>query len=234
MNFRPLSFCRAEAMTTFQRQLENREQVLEGAADIAVMVVHKLTIKSAGPLARQWLVRYFPGREGNRSDDQLPEPIARWLRFRQTTLNRKHSEVGPGGPLTIQSPDGQLSIRLIETQGEESMLLLSHERGGDHPELLERLGLMRREADETYDTDDSLSGYQYNIYNYVCAPIYGEIDIQGSRDNEVIAFFGGNCEAAQSSPSAPKSSGLNEGVCFLATSKIFASGLAQLPSPTPP
>src|SRR5208282_1674588 len=89
----------------------------------------------------------FPGREGNRSDDQLPEPIARWLRFRQTTLNRKHSEVGPGRPLTIQSPDGQLSIRLIETQGEESMLLLSHERGGDHPELLERLGLTRREAE---------------------------------------------------------------------------------------
>jgi DNA-binding CsgD family transcriptional regulator len=137
----------AEAMTTFQRQLENREQALESAAAMAVMVVHQLTIKSAGPRARQWLAGYFPRREGNRSDDQLPEPIARWLRFRKTTLNRKDSEARPLAPLAIQSPDGQLSIRLIETQGEESTLLLTHERGGDHPELLEQLGLTRREAE---------------------------------------------------------------------------------------
>jgi DNA-binding CsgD family transcriptional regulator len=137
----------AEAMTTFQHQLENRERALESAADMAVMVVHKLTIKSAGPRVREWLARYFAGREGNRSDDQLPEPIARWLRFRKTPLNRKDSEARPLAPLNFQSPDGQLSIRLIETQGEQSMLLLTHDRGGDHPELLERLGLTRREAE---------------------------------------------------------------------------------------
>jgi DNA-binding CsgD family transcriptional regulator len=77
----------------------------------------------------------------------LPDLIARWLSYWQAALNRKHSEVRPCAPLTIESPDGQLNVRLIETRSEQSMLLLTRELRSDHPELLERLGLTRREAE---------------------------------------------------------------------------------------
>jgi DNA-binding CsgD family transcriptional regulator len=137
----------ADAMTAFQRQLESREQSLEGTANMAVVVVDNLTIRNASPLARRWLATYFPGRDGARSNDQLPDLIARWLRYWQAAFNRKHFDVRPRAPLTVESPDGQLNVRLMETRGEQSMLLLTREPGGDHPELLERLGLTRRESE---------------------------------------------------------------------------------------
>jgi len=137
----------ADAMTTFQRQLEFREQSLEGSANMAVVVVDNLTIENASPLARRWLATYFPGRDGSRSNDQLPDLIARWLGYWHAAFNRKHSEVRPCAPLTIESPDGQLNVRLMETRGEQSILLLTREPTGDDPELLERLGLTRREAE---------------------------------------------------------------------------------------
>ena len=133
----------ANAMT----QLEHREQSLERSANMAAVVVHNLTIENAGPLARRWLATYFPGRNGDRSNDQLPDRIARWLRYWQAVFHRKHSELRPCAPLTIEAPDGQLNVRLIETHGDQSMLLLTRELRGDHSERLEQLGLTRREAE---------------------------------------------------------------------------------------
>ena len=42
---------------------------------------------------------------------------------------------------------------------------------------------------ETYGGDDSLSAFNVNLYDNSCVPVYGEIDIEGSRDSEVIAFM---------------------------------------------
>jgi DNA-binding CsgD family transcriptional regulator len=137
----------ADAMTAFQRQHEVREQALEGAANMAMVVVHHLTIESASPLARRWLATYFPGHDGSRSNDQLPELIARWLRHHQIAFDRNDVEVQPSALLSIESPDGQLSVRLIETRDGQSTLLLTRDLRGDHPELLEQLGLTRREAE---------------------------------------------------------------------------------------
>jgi DNA-binding CsgD family transcriptional regulator len=141
------AYLNADAMTSFQRQLETREQALEGAANMAMIEVDHLTISNASPAARRWLAEYFPGRDGARSNDQLPELVARWLQYCRTALNRELNEVKPNAPLSIESPDGQLSVRLLETRDGQSMLLLTRELRGDHPELLERLGLTCREAE---------------------------------------------------------------------------------------
>ncbi len=76
----------------------------------------------------------------------------------------------------------------------------------------------------TYDTNDNLTSNDYFAH---CAPVYGEIDIQGSRDDEVIAFFGGNCQNA----TQPPSPGFNQGGCYLANSNVYAAGFGQCSGP---
>ena len=77
---------------------------------------------------------------------------------------------------------------------------------------------------ESFDTDNIVSAGDHFDQ---CAPVFGEIDVEGSRDSEVIAFFGGNCQTAVQPPSP----GFNEGGCYLATSKRYATGFAQCSGP---
>jgi DNA-binding CsgD family transcriptional regulator len=140
------AYANAEAMTSFQSQLEGREQALEEAVNTAVVVVHDLKIKHASRLAIRWLRSFFG--DGMALDDQLPDLLRRWVRFRQASLAAKQSDSKPCSPLTVESDEARLNIRILETSRDgEVVLLLTREVGQDRPESLQRLGLAPREAE---------------------------------------------------------------------------------------
>jgi len=135
----------AGAMTAYQRQLEGRERLLEEQLNAAVVVVRDLAIKHASRLAIRWLSSFF--RDAPTSNDQLPDRLRRWVRFWQDSLDGKQSEHKPCPPLTVESGEGRLNIRMMEaSRNGEVVLLLSHEVS-DYPEALRRLGLARRESE---------------------------------------------------------------------------------------
>ena len=135
----------AGAMTAFQRQLEGREQSLEEQLDTAVVVVHDMAIKHASRLAIGWLSSFF--RDAPASNDQLPDRLRRWVRYWQDSLEGKHSEPKPCTPLTVESGEGRLNIRMLETRPDGDVVLLLSREGCDYPEALRRLGLARRESE---------------------------------------------------------------------------------------
>jgi DNA-binding CsgD family transcriptional regulator len=135
----------AGAMTAFQRQLEGREQSLEEQLDTAVVVIHEMAIKHASPLAIRWLSSFF--RDAPASKDQLPDRLRRWVRFWQDSLDSKQSEPKPCTPLTVESGEGRLNIRMLETRPDGDVVLLLSREDCDYPEGLRRLGLARRESE---------------------------------------------------------------------------------------
>jgi len=135
----------AGAMTAFQRQLEGREQLLEEQLNTAVVVSHEMAIKHASPLAIGWLSSFF--RDAPASKDQLPDRIRRWLRFCQDSVEGKQSEPKPYTPLMVESGEGRLNIRMLETRPDGDVVLLLSREGCDYPEGLQRLGLARRESE---------------------------------------------------------------------------------------
>ena len=141
------AYANADAMTSFQTQLERREQSLEGETNAAVVVVHDLAIKHSSKLATRWLSSFFEDEMGQ--GDKLPERLRRWVRFWQTSLEGRQSEVKPRAPLTVESDQARLNIRMLETsQDGEVVLLLQHQVTRDCPEILQRrLGLGLREAE---------------------------------------------------------------------------------------
>jgi DNA-binding CsgD family transcriptional regulator len=141
------AYANANAMTTFKSQLESREQALEEAVDSAVVVVTGGNIKHASRLALRWLSSFFHDRVT--PNDELPDLLRRWVRFWQTRLESKPSDLKPCSPLTVESQDGRLNIRLLRTsRAGEVFLLLTRELIRDRPELLQlRLGLAAREAE---------------------------------------------------------------------------------------
>jgi DNA-binding CsgD family transcriptional regulator len=137
----------ADAMTSFENQLECREQSLEEAANMAVVVVRDLNIKQASRRAIQWLSSFFHD-DGLAPNDKLPDLLLRWVRFRQTSLEGRQSDVQPCSPLIVESDGARLNIRMLKTsRNDEVLLLLSREVGHDRPESLRRLGLAPREAE---------------------------------------------------------------------------------------
>ena len=141
------AYANADAMTTFQNQLECREQSLEEAVNTAVVVVRDLTIKHASQLAIRWLSSFF--HDGLAPNDKLPDLLQRWVRFWQTSLDGQSSEIKPCLPLTVESGESRLSVRLLRTsQDTEIVLLLKRESARECPEMLQRrLGLAPREAE---------------------------------------------------------------------------------------
>ena len=139
------AYVNAEAMTTFERQLECREQSLEAAANMAVVVVRNLTIRHASPQATRWLLNFFPPAIA--PNDQLPDQLLRWVRFWQASLDGKCSEIKACSPLTVESDQARLDVRMLETSRDgEVILLLKREVRHECPELLRRLGLAPRES----------------------------------------------------------------------------------------
>ncbi|MFZ2061067.1 MAG: helix-turn-helix transcriptional regulator [Candidatus Binatus sp.] len=141
------AYANAHAITSFQSRLERREQSLEEELNAAVVVVHDLAIKHSSQLATRWLSSFFGDEMGQ--DDQLPDRLQRWLRFWQPSLDGKQSHLKPCAPLTVESDQSRLNIRMLKTsQDGEMILLLRREVRHDRTELLrERLGLARREAE---------------------------------------------------------------------------------------
>ena len=135
----------AGAMTAFQRQLEGREQLLEEQLNTAVVVVHNLAIKHAGRLAIRWLSGFFS--DAPASNDQLPDRLRRWVRYWQDSLKGKQSERKPCTPLTVESAEARLNIRMLEARPDGDVVLLLSLEGCDYPQALRRLGLARRESE---------------------------------------------------------------------------------------
>jgi len=141
------AYLNADAMTTFQSQFERREQALEEELNSAVVVVQDLAIKHASRLAMQWLLTFF--RDDPPRNDRLPDRLERWVRFWQASIDGGQSEAKPCTPLTTESDEARLHIRLLKTSRQgEVVLLLQHEFAGDCPAMLQRrLGLGPREAE---------------------------------------------------------------------------------------
>ncbi|MGA6973797.1 MAG: helix-turn-helix transcriptional regulator [Candidatus Binatus sp.] len=136
----------ADAMTSFQSQLERREESLQEAVAMAVVVVDGGKISHASRLAIRWLSSFFG--DGIAPNHELPDRLRRWVRFWQASLDGKQSELNTCTPLTVESAGVRLNIRMLETsRDDEVTLLLSHEVTPDRPELLQRLGLAPREAE---------------------------------------------------------------------------------------
>ena len=131
-------------MTTFQSELECREQALE-EVNSAVVVVHNMAIKHASRRAIRWLSSFF--HDGPASNDQLPDLLLRW--FVLANLARRQTIGCPAVlPIDRGIRPARLNIRMLETsRPDEVLLLLSREVGHDCPESLQRLGLARREAE---------------------------------------------------------------------------------------
>jgi len=139
------AYANADAMTTCQSQLELREQDLEEAVNGAVIVVRDRAIKHASRLAHRWLASFF--RDGKTPNDELPDLVQRWLRFCAASLDAK-SDPKPCTPLTVEASGERLNILLLKTTGSgDLVLLLKREVAAERPELLQRLGLARREAE---------------------------------------------------------------------------------------
>ena len=81
----------ADAMTTFQSQLECREESLQEAVAMAVVVVDGGKIRHASRLAIRWLSSFFG--DGIAPNDELPDRLRRWVRFWQTSLDGKQSDL---------------------------------------------------------------------------------------------------------------------------------------------
>jgi DNA-binding CsgD family transcriptional regulator len=148
--FRPhlqQAYANADAMTTFQSQLEGRQQFIEEQLNTAAVVVQDLAIRHASPLAMQWLLTFF--RDDPARNDKLPDRLERWILFCQTSMDGGQSEIKPCSPLTVESEEARLDIRLLKTGRDgEVVLLLKRETTRDCPEMLQRrLGLAPREAE---------------------------------------------------------------------------------------
>jgi DNA-binding CsgD family transcriptional regulator len=141
------AYANADAMTTFQSQLEGRQQFLEEQLNTAAVVVQDLAIKHASRLAIRWLSSFF--RDDPARNDKLPDRLERWVRFCQTSMDGTQSEIKPCSPLTVESEEARLEIRMLKTSRDgEVVLLLKRETTRDCPEMLQRrLGLAPREAE---------------------------------------------------------------------------------------
>ena len=69
------AYANADAMTTFQSQLEGREQALEEAVNTAVVVVHDMAIRHASVSQRDGWRASSPTEARN---DELPDLLQRW------------------------------------------------------------------------------------------------------------------------------------------------------------
>jgi DNA-binding CsgD family transcriptional regulator len=96
-------------------------------------------IECATGVARGWLSRYF---RGSAKPDELPEPLAAWLR---ATGVPPDATAQAAKPLVIEADGGRLRIRVISIDDKE-LLVMSEEVHGLAETQFETLGLTRREA----------------------------------------------------------------------------------------
>ena len=119
------AYANADAMTTFQSQLEGREQLLEEPVNAAVVLVREMAIKQASRLA----IDGCRASSDAAVEDQLPDRIRRWLRFCQDSVEGKQSEPKPCAPLMVESGEGRLNIRMLETRPDGDVVLLLSREG---------------------------------------------------------------------------------------------------------
>lgn len=72
---------------------------------------------------------------------------------------------------------------------------------------------------ETVDTDHGQDGAGFN-------PMYGEIDIDGSKDTETVSIFGGDLRPEDVISGSTAANTLN-GVCIIQASDVFTGGFAK-------
>jgi DNA-binding CsgD family transcriptional regulator len=92
--------------------------------------------------ARRWITEYL----GEPLGGMLPETLRRWVRRGDEELARHDDATRPREPLSIRLDGRQLSVRLV-SDADRRVLLLSEVHIAPRPELLETLGLSRREAE---------------------------------------------------------------------------------------
>ncbi|NJK30329.1 MAG: helix-turn-helix transcriptional regulator [Acaryochloris sp. SU_5_25] len=97
--------------------------------------------------AEKWLTEYFS--IANYQNNDLPETLQRWVNYQISLTDHNDDITPPCLPLRIEGKKNCLIVRLICDRLQERYLLLLEEQPSRSfsPELLEEIGLTRREAE---------------------------------------------------------------------------------------
>lgn len=131
----------AEALTRIERDLT---LIAKGQDTMGCGVVLFDTgghVRYATSRARRWLAEYF----GRARGDVLPDALWRWVRREGGALTDSADMPPPRGPLIVEREGQRLAVRLL-SKGDDGVLLLA-ERIEPTPQVLEALGVSRREAE---------------------------------------------------------------------------------------
>lgn len=138
----------ATALTQMEQELTQLNKTVEQLGTI--ILTGDLKVKLMTKKAWELLTQYF--RLSSCTQTHLPDNLLRWVKHGISQLNQSNEISLPCLPLQLEQEGKRLVVRLIVKQPREQYLLLLEE----HllypltPELLQLLGLTKREAETLY------------------------------------------------------------------------------------
>src|SRR5207245_1779222 len=133
-----------EAVTRVLRELELANHYLE-ALDQGVIVLTPLgRVRTLTARARQYLMEFFGSPP--RLAHHLPDDLRRWVSRQEAVLASRNNVPGACAPLVVEREGKRLVVRLCRS-AEQRVLLLESYTTAPQPQVLECLGLSRREAE---------------------------------------------------------------------------------------
>ena len=137
------SYRNAAIVTRMENELTLLREGIEALDQGLVIMARDGRVGAMTSRARHWIADYFdePPRGG-----MLPETLREWVRQCDAQLASRDEVVVPRAPMRVERGGRHLSVRLV-ADGDRRLLLLSERHSDPRPELLEPLGLSRREAE---------------------------------------------------------------------------------------
>ncbi len=131
----------AVAVTASRFELTRIQEGVEALDRGLVLLAPEGTVQWISARAREWLSDYFGGRS---RDDELPAPIAQWLRWHADPSPRELP--APREPFTLTRDGRRLVVRFVSRAG-QTVLVLEEQHLCVPVHALRSLGLTRREPE---------------------------------------------------------------------------------------
>ena len=132
----------AVALTTGRIELAQMREGVEALDRGLVLLTPGGKVQWISSRAREWLNSYFGS--GHSRDDELPSPLARWLKWHTDPSPRELPP--PREPFTVTRDAGRLVVRFVSRPG-QIVLVLEQQYHSIPAEALRSLGLTRRETE---------------------------------------------------------------------------------------
>jgi DNA-binding CsgD family transcriptional regulator len=135
----------ADAFSQLHLQCAHLESALEGSAGGAILLDAEGQVRLVTAQARRWLDAYFEHPHGSGGD--LPEELGGWISRHTNKDGRESGLTSPVPPLEKMCPKGRLLVSFLRDELTDCSMLLMREELAISANVMETLGLTKREAE---------------------------------------------------------------------------------------